>query len=221
MATRKRPGSAKRTVARQEAARKRSAPGKRFVGETAEQSENARRSERRKVARMAHAARAAKPAQAARTAGHAKKARGGANAARRSAEQRTPRKAAEAKAALRAAEEDAALHGAEVEPASSERAVADDPAAETRERGTLHLLPGASERTDAGRAGAGPGWEPSVDASSTGDETAIGEASPPPLRWALADLARGAFGLARTLVGVPFRIALAIPRIAIRAVASV
>ncbi|HEX9049910.1 MAG TPA: hypothetical protein VF841_05190, partial [Anaeromyxobacter sp.] len=72
MATRKRPGSARRTWARQEAARKRSASGKRFVGETAGQSAAARRDERKKAARMARAARAAKPAEAARTAGRAK-----------------------------------------------------------------------------------------------------------------------------------------------------
>ena len=58
MASKKRPGSAKRTLAKQEAARKRGAPGKRFIDETADQSLQARRVERQKVERMAEVDRA-------------------------------------------------------------------------------------------------------------------------------------------------------------------
>src|SRR5512144_2744792 len=176
MATRKRPGAAKRTVAKQEAARKRSAPGKRFVGETADQSARARQDERKKVARMAHAARAAKRVEAARTAGHPKKARPHSKAGRAAAAPRTAREAFEAGSAFRAAEEDAALRGAEVEPlASSGRPGTEDLAAQA-ERPSLHLLPGAAER-----ATPAPAFEPSVDVSDP--EGAIGEASPPPLGW--------------------------------------
>jgi hypothetical protein len=211
MASRKRPGSAKRTVAKQEAARKRSAPGKRFVGETAEQSARARAAERKKVARMARASRKAKPAEAARTAGHAKRAKRGG----RSAGEPTAPEAA----AFRAAEEDAALRGAEVEPLEpSHMPGPDHAAAETGEQATVHVLPTAAERAGAGRAAAEQWFEPSVDVSG---DRAVGDGSPPPLGWALADLARSALGLVRTLVAVPFRIALAIPRFAIRAVASV
>lgn len=214
MASRKRPGAARRTPAKQETARKRSAPGKRFVGETAEQSARARSDERRKVARLARAARKAKPAEAARTAGHAKKAKRGPGLAGESI--------ARAAAAFRAAEEDAALRGAEVEPIEpSSTAVSDDPTAETRERETVHVLPTAAEPAGPGRTAAEQWYEPTVDISDEKLESAIGEASPPPLGWALADLARSALRLTGTLVGVPFRIALAIPRFAIRAVVSV
>jgi hypothetical protein len=213
MASRKRPGSAKRTVAKQEAARKRSAPGKRFVGETAEQSARARNEERKKVARMARAARKAKPAEAARTAGHAKKAKRGG----RTAGEPTAREAA----AFRAAEEDAALRGAEVEPIEPAlMASADDAAAETREQATVHVLPTPAERAVSGRTAAEQWFEPSVDISSE-RASAVGDASPPPLGSALADLARSALGLVRTILAVPFRVAFAIPRFAIRAVASV
>src|SRR5512133_733346 len=221
MASRKRPDAAKRTVARQEAARKRSAPGKRFVGEAADQSAKARRDERKKVARMARAARKAKPAEAARTAGRTKKARPRTTGSRASAPPNPARAVAEAEAAFRAAEEDAALHGAEVEPVEApELPVTDDPAAATHERG-LHLLPTASEPTVAERPAAERSYEPSVDVSNERGESAIGDGESPPLGSALAGLARTAFGLVRTLVAVPFRLALAIPRFAIRAVASV
>ncbi len=221
MASRKRPGAAKRTVAKQEAARKRSAPGKRFVGETADQSANARRDERKKVARMVRAARKAQPAEAARTAGRSKTARARTRGSRASAPSRRARDAADIEAALRAAEADAALHGAEVEPVeASELPATDDPAAATRERGALHLLPSASEPTVAERSAAEPPSEPSVDVSGARDESAIGDAAAP-LGSAVADLARTALSLVRTIIAVPFRLALAIPRFAIRAVASV
>src|SRR5512142_1293458 len=144
MATKKRPGSAKRTVARQEAARRRSAPGKQFVGETADQSAKAKRDERKKVARMARAAaRKAVPAEAARTVGRAKKASANAKRGAGSAGDRAARTVARAEAAFRAAEEDAALHGAEIEPLETPaRPAADDPAAGTRDRPSLQLLPG-------------------------------------------------------------------------------
>jgi hypothetical protein len=48
-----RPGSAKSAMGRQEAADRRGAPGKRFIGEGAEQSRGARLAERQKVERMA------------------------------------------------------------------------------------------------------------------------------------------------------------------------
>ncbi len=69
MATKKRPGSARRILAKQEAARKQPAPGKRFVGETAGESTKARRAQRAKVARTARsaAAREARPVAAARS----------------------------------------------------------------------------------------------------------------------------------------------------------
>ncbi len=218
MATRKRPGAAKRTVARQEADRKRSAPGKRFVGETAEQSEKARRAERKKVARMTRAARKAKPAEAARTAGRKRTSRPGSRPKRAAvAAKPAPRAAVEAEAALRAAEEDAALHGAEVEPAGAE---GPPPLiAEAANEPAVGLLPAATERGPGeSRSFAEVRHEPPVDVSA--ERSAIGEEEPPPLGSAIADLARSALGLARTVIGIPFRIALAIPRVALRAVAN-
>jgi hypothetical protein len=53
MAVKNRPGAAKRAMGQQEARFKRSAPGKRFIGEAAEQSERARSEVRKKVERMA------------------------------------------------------------------------------------------------------------------------------------------------------------------------
>jgi hypothetical protein len=161
------------------------------------------------------AARKASPGEAARTVERPKRA--SAKRGPGSAGDRAARTVARAQAAFRAAEEDAARRGAEVEPAvPSERPGADDPAAQTRERPSLHLL---SEVAEAEPAASEPPYEPSVDVSDA--ESAIGEAPPPPLGLAVADLARSALGLVRTLVGVPFRIALAIPRLALRAIASV
>lgn len=53
MAVKNRPGSARAAMGQQEARMRRGAPGKRFIGEGAEQSAKARRDERRKVERMA------------------------------------------------------------------------------------------------------------------------------------------------------------------------
>jgi hypothetical protein len=53
MAVKNRPGSARETMGQQEARTRRGAPGKRFVGQGAEQSAKARDDERRKVERMA------------------------------------------------------------------------------------------------------------------------------------------------------------------------
>jgi len=53
MASRNRPGSAKDTIARQAADQRRAAPGKRFVGDRAAQSGEARRVVRERVGRMA------------------------------------------------------------------------------------------------------------------------------------------------------------------------
>lgn len=50
-------------MGQQEAQSRRGAPGKRFIGETAAQSELARRSERKKVARMAEVADAEQRAE--------------------------------------------------------------------------------------------------------------------------------------------------------------
>jgi hypothetical protein len=53
MAAKIRPESARETVARQRAQTRRGAPGKRFIGERARQSEAARRAELEQVERMA------------------------------------------------------------------------------------------------------------------------------------------------------------------------
>lgn len=53
MAGKIRPGAAKQALAQQEAQVRRSAPGKRFVGEAAAQSRQAREAERERVERMA------------------------------------------------------------------------------------------------------------------------------------------------------------------------
>jgi hypothetical protein len=53
MAAKDRPGSARDAMGQQEARTRRGAPGKRFVGEGADQSAKARRAERKKVERMA------------------------------------------------------------------------------------------------------------------------------------------------------------------------
>ena len=53
MAVKNRPGSAKRAMGVQEAQFRRGAPGKRFIGETAQQSARAREAERERVERMA------------------------------------------------------------------------------------------------------------------------------------------------------------------------
>src|SRR5512138_2547932 len=53
MASKNRPGSAKRAMGVQEAQLRRGAPGKRFIGETSRQSARARQAEREKVERMA------------------------------------------------------------------------------------------------------------------------------------------------------------------------
>jgi hypothetical protein len=53
MAAKNRPGSAKDVLRQQEASLRREAPGKRFIGETARQREEARRAERDRVERMA------------------------------------------------------------------------------------------------------------------------------------------------------------------------
>ncbi|HET8539221.1 MAG TPA: hypothetical protein VFL83_05060 [Anaeromyxobacter sp.] len=217
MASKKRPGSAKRTVAKQEAARKRSAPGKRFVGETAEQSERARQGERKKVARMARAARKAKRAEAARTAGAKRRGRGGAKRARKGpapAPERLPAAVPDAEATFRAAEQEAALAGAEVEPLG--RPLATVTSLPAREDGD----PG--RRADAEAAARAVAtedvWDLSADVSREhGGGTPI-DGPAPPFRWAMADLVRSAFGLARTVVVAPLRLALAVPRLALRAV---
>ncbi len=53
MAVKDRPGSAREAMGQQEARTRRGAPGKRFVGQAAEQSAKAREDERRKVERLA------------------------------------------------------------------------------------------------------------------------------------------------------------------------
>ena len=53
MAVKNRPGSAKDTFSQQQAAFRRGAPGKRFVGDRAEQSAHAKEAVREKVERMA------------------------------------------------------------------------------------------------------------------------------------------------------------------------
>jgi hypothetical protein len=64
MASKNRPESAKDTIAQQEAEVRRGAPGKRFIGEAAEQSQRARRAERQKVERMAEIDAAERRAEA-------------------------------------------------------------------------------------------------------------------------------------------------------------
>lgn len=53
MAAKNRPDSARQTLARQQSQTRRGAPGKRFIGDQAGQSEAARLAERHKVERMA------------------------------------------------------------------------------------------------------------------------------------------------------------------------
>jgi hypothetical protein len=53
MAVKNRPGAARAALGQQEARTRRGAPGRRFVGEGAEQSAKARRDERERVGRMA------------------------------------------------------------------------------------------------------------------------------------------------------------------------
>jgi hypothetical protein len=57
------PGSAKRAMGKQEASERRGAPGKRFIGDTAEQSRRARVAQRRTVERMAEVDSARKVAE--------------------------------------------------------------------------------------------------------------------------------------------------------------
>jgi hypothetical protein len=64
MAVKSRPTSARETLARQRAEGRRAAPGKRFVGETAGQSEAARLAERKTVERMAQRDAALRRAEA-------------------------------------------------------------------------------------------------------------------------------------------------------------
>lgn len=210
MATKRRRGSAKRTYAKQEAARRRGAPGKRFVGETAAQSEGDRRRERKKVARMARAAREARPAEAAHTAG-ARPSKGGAGgSAARRPPPTPPVESGQSEAAFRAAEERAAAAGAEVEPL--ERPLASVSRLAPRDEGSAR-----TDEPDGGAVAVGARWEePSADVSAA--DRADRSAAPPPLGGALGDLVRSALGLARTVVSVPFRLALAVPRLALRAV---
>jgi hypothetical protein len=63
MAAKQRPGSAKDAMGQQQAAFRRGAPGKRFVGDRAEQSQEARRVQREKVERMAEIASAERRAE--------------------------------------------------------------------------------------------------------------------------------------------------------------
>jgi hypothetical protein len=223
MASKNRPGSAKRTVAKQEAARKRGAPGKQFVGETAAQSARAKQAQRKKVARMARAARSARPAEAARTAGPApaapKSRKAKAPPRPRGAPAPAPgldtRKLAEAEAELRASEERAALAGAEVEPAEGPLAsVSRLPTPE--ERDPVRLADAEAAR----RAVAPEVWTPPSDDVSREHGAAEAAGGSPPLGWAMTDLVRSALGLLRTVVAVPFRIAVAVPRFALRAVFS-
>jgi hypothetical protein len=209
MATKKRPGSAKRTLAKQEAARKRGAPGKQFIGETAGQVAKAKRAERKKVARMA---RAARPAEAARTAGPKRSSQ-----ARKAARRPEPTMP-ENEAAFRAAEQDAAEHGAEVEPIEqAEPLLRAVPAPEQHdgEHDAARLREAAAElgavTADAWGASSDPDERRAEGAGTASDTT-------PPLGLSMSDLVRSALGLVRTAVTVPFRIALAIPRLALRAV---
>jgi hypothetical protein len=64
MASRDRPGSARRRIGRQRAETRRNAPGKRFIGERAEQSAAARRAELQRVRELAQAEAAARRAEA-------------------------------------------------------------------------------------------------------------------------------------------------------------
>jgi hypothetical protein len=66
MAGKNRPGSTRSTLGQQEAEVRRGAPGKRFIGEAAEQSQRARRAERQKVERMAEVDAAERRARAVR-----------------------------------------------------------------------------------------------------------------------------------------------------------
>lgn len=210
MATKRRRGAAKQAIAKQEAARKRTAPGKRFVGETAKQSARAKQAQRKKVARMARGALAAKRAEAARTAGashqpweDSSKADGG---------WPPSEQGGQPDASFRAAQEDAALSGAEVEPLEQPLASVShlpsqrDRDAERRvedEASTQH----ATETDD---------WTaPSEDVSREhGDER------PAPLGSAVTGLVRSGLGLARSVAAAPFRLAIAVPRMVLRAVLS-
>jgi hypothetical protein len=64
MAAKNRPDPAHETLARQQAQTRRGAPGKRFIGERAGQSEAARVAERKKVTRMAERDSAIRRAEA-------------------------------------------------------------------------------------------------------------------------------------------------------------
>lgn len=63
MASKSRPGSAKDTLAQQQAAFRRNAPGKRFIGEAAEQSRRARKQQVEHVERLAEVDRAVRIAE--------------------------------------------------------------------------------------------------------------------------------------------------------------
>jgi hypothetical protein len=63
MAVKNRPGSARRALGQQMAQSRRGAPGKRFIGETADQSASARLAQREKVGRMAEEDTARRRAQ--------------------------------------------------------------------------------------------------------------------------------------------------------------
>lgn len=205
MATKKRRGAAKGTYARQEAARKRGAAGKRFVGETAAQSAEARKQERKKVARMARAARRdVRPAEAAMTVG--------ATGAPRPAEQPAP-ESGEGEAAFRAAEADAALAGAEVEPLERPLAsVSHLPPRDAAEK--LRQL----DAEGAARATAPSSWEEPYADVSAEHAADRGADAAPPLGGVITELVRSALGLVRTLATAPFRLAMALPRLALRAV---
>ncbi len=210
MATKRRRGAAKQAIAKQEAARKRSAPGKRFVGETAGQSARAKRAQRKKVARMARGGRAATRAEAARAAGPSHEAREGApkgNGAWAGAEQ-----GGQTEAAFRAAQADAALSGAEVEPL--DRPLASVSHLPSHEERDAERLARAEAPTHGGAAP--DAWAaPSEDVSR---EHGGGAASP--LGPALGGLVRSGLGLARSVAAVPLRIAFAVPRMVLRAVFS-
>jgi hypothetical protein len=123
--------------------------------------------------------------------------------------QRAP-ESGRSEAAFRAAEEDAALAGAEVEPREAPLAsVSRLPAREAAER--VRQL----DAENAAGALDDPPWgePPSADVSAE-----HGVAATPSLGWAVADLVRSAFGLARAVAGAPIRLAVAVPRLALRAV---
>ena len=216
MATKRRRGSARRTYASQEAARKRGAPGKRFVGETAEQSADARERERKHVGRMAGAVREAQPAEAARTAGSRRTERKDDASGPGPAGQPSP-ESGQSEAAFRAAQEDAALAGAEVEPPEPP-----EPPLATVSRLPARDVAERMRQLDAEIAGGpteDPPWgePPSADVSAEhGAER--GAAVTPSLGWAVADLFRSALGLARAVAAAPLRFVLALPRLALRAV---